>query len=383
MTRSRRALILAVAGFVVGCGLSPAQAPASRPASSPSRDAMQKIADRELERVQKLVHDEPEAFDKILAAIEEAEPAARGFPRLRVELSVILEDVTVRKDAAVTKKEAADCLAQLQKDVQDPAKLEAVRVLLDAAIKKYASQGKEYVAELNKVADQLTLVSLKKGLDAAKALEAQGNDRDALRACDDAVAVFSRNSARTPGKAVIDLYKETLAESDRLVDKVETPEFESGIAERDMLSPKERALWGATPDAIKHDFSDGPLRIEGTKDRVTGICSLDAPRGTEWHDLVLDLEFTIVKDGFQLFLRWEPGRKGYMLRFAPSEGYDLNKPYRMTIRIKGSTASLKASDAPENRGTLDPTTSRTGGIAFGLTNGASIIVSRCSIKFLR
>jgi hypothetical protein len=346
----------------------------------------QVAADAAIAEVNQIIKQEPENYDKQLEVIRSAEDKVKPFGALRSQLNTFLQDVSMRKETALTKQAAGEVLAQLKKDVLDPTKLESVRILLDSAMKKYSSQGKEYIAELNAIAAQLTLATLKKGIDEAKAKETQGNAWDALNAYDDAVKVFSielkkyTNGAPAP---VVALYKELLAESDRLVERTETPEYEASQPERDMLSAKERALWGASKDSIKYGFSGRELKIEGTKDKVTGICSLEAPRGTQWHDLVVDLEFTILAEGFQLFLRWESGQKGYMLQFKPSEGYDLNKPYRMTLRVKGSTISLKASDTPENRGTADATTSRVGGVAFGLNKGASIVISTFKMKLLR
>jgi hypothetical protein len=178
---------------------------------------------------------------------------------------------------------------------------------------------------------------------------------------------------------------EAIAESDALVAKVETREFEAKIGERDMLSAKERAPWGASAGA-KLTWSGREMSIEGVpieKGKVTGVVSMLPTKAAPWHDIVLDLEFTILSGDFEMYLRYWPDRKAYKIRFGPRDGYELNKPYRMTIRVKGSDVSLSQPDQPENRDRIQPSTSRTGGIGFGLTPGFKAVISRLGMKVLR
>ena len=102
-----------------------------------------------------------------------------------------------------------------------------------------------------------------------------------------------------------------------------------------------------------------------------------------WHDIVLDLEFTIVSGEFEMYLRYWPDKRSYSIKFNAAAGYEPNKPYRMTVHVKGSSISLKQAEQPENRDRIDPNTSRTGGVGFGVNPGSKVIISVCKLKVLR
>lgn len=282
-------------------------------------------------------------------------------------------------------------LDQLEKDVQDPAKRDAVMTRM-AELRTAASElGSEWEGRVAKLAAAGRMAELKEAVDAAKAKEAAGNLQEALAAYDAAVArflaTFDRFGPEKPdeiGKQIA-LYKELLAFSDGLADRVETPEFEAGVGARDMLSPKERSVWGVSAGA-KMTPSDGQIALEGIPiegRKIVGVTSMLPPKAAPWHDVVIDLEFTLVSGEMEMYVRYWPDRKSYMIRFNPSEGYELNKSYRMTLRIKGSTISLKAPDQPENRDRFSTDTSRTGGLGFGMKEGAKAVITRCDLKVLR
>jgi hypothetical protein len=313
--------------------------------------------------------------------------------RCSVRLLRTSEDLPMSREArlravaarAKMHKEAHDVLVQLQKDAEDPEKAELVMVGLDDATKKYGFIGDKYRAALTDLVETVRFSTVNKIVVLARELEAVGQTAKALAKYDQAIAVAMKQLQWIGPRfeKVLPLFKESISRSDKLADDVETPEYEAAIVERDMLAHKERALWGGSTDSIAYVFGENNLKIEGTKEKVTGICSLLPPGDAPWHDIVLDLEFTILANGFQLFLRFERGHQGYMLQFKPTEGYEMNKPNRITIRVKGSTITLKTPDQPENRAIADLTTSRTGGIAFGMNKGASILITRCSLKVLR
>jgi hypothetical protein len=245
-------------------------------------------------------------------------------------------------------------------------------------------------ARTEKVAnDELRVEELKKALaDAKTKAAASASAFDALAAYDEAVVAFTNYfeaNGGTAGRPVVDLYKDLLAASDALVDKAETPEHEASVPARDMLSSSARALWGESV-GVSADRTSGYLTITGVEIpgiKVTGVCSLLPPKAAPWHDLSIDLEFTIVEGGFEMYLRYEQAKKSYRINFKPSEGYELNKPYRMTVKVKGSSISLKAPDLPENRDRLDAAVSRTGGIGFGIAAGSKVTISRLMVKVLR
>src|SRR4029078_12431340 len=122
---------------------------------------------------------------------------------------------------------------------------------------------------------------------------------------------------------------------------------------RDLLSSKEKGLWGESVGASRQ-LKDGKLLLERTvvhNRRVTGVVSCLPTKAEPWRDLVIDLEFTILAGRFDLGLCYGPDIKYYLIRFDAQNGYELEKPYRMTLGIKGSSVSLKQPDTPLNADT--------------------------------
>jgi hypothetical protein len=211
---------------------------------------------------------------------------------------------------------------------------------------------------------------------------------DALKLYDAAIdSIMARMSK--PG-AVADArilrpLADAIADSDALVLKVETPDFEARCPERDLIGQSERPLWGHSQGA-KHTASPRSILVEGVPlegRKVVGVVSALPPRSAPWRDIVIDLEFTLLSGEMEMYVRYWPDRKSYQIRFAPSEGYELNKAYRMTVRVKGSQISLKQPDQPENSDRLRADVSRTGGIGFGLKPGSMAEISRFNLKVLR
>ena len=338
-----------------------------------------------------LMVSDPENYDKILSEIDKAEQKVNGelFPAKKATVQNFRTEWIGKKEASVTRKANIDLIESLEKEVQDPAKLPGVRLKLDSALRAAGSlePKKEWEARVAKIKQLLVLNTLKEGVDAAKGKEAAGQLPEALAAYDEAVVKFNKQFDAQGGTAegpIIDLYKALVADSDRLVERVETPEFESSIQERDMLTAKERPLWGAS-DGAKWTPSGREIAIEGVKvdKKIQGVVSFLPRRSEAWHDIVLDLEFTIVAGEFDLYLRYWPDKRYYSIKFNAAAGYEANKPYRMTVHVKGSSISLKQAEQPENRDRADPNTSRTGGVGFGINPGSKVIISVCKLKVLR
>jgi hypothetical protein len=192
--------------------------------------------------------------------------------------------------------------------------------------------------------------------------------------------------AGAPDHRLLRVLSDAIADSDALVDKVETPDFERRCPERDLIGRPERPLWGASPGA-KFAISPRSVVVEGLpiegRPKVVGVVSVLPTKAAPWHDLVLDLEFTILSGELEMYVRYWPDKSSYQMRFSPSEGYELNKPYRMTVRVKGSTITLQQADQPENRDRFMVGMSRTGGVGFGLRPGSKAEISRLNLKVLR
>jgi hypothetical protein len=358
------------------------------------RDAIKNAtiqSDAAIARLEALMKSDPENYDKILDETKKAEDEinAEFFPAKKSKVQNYRTEWIGKKEASVSRKANIDLIESLEKEVQDPAKLPGVRIKLDSAMRAAGSlePRKEWEARVAKIKQLLVLNTLKEGVDVAKAKEAAGQLPEALAAYDEAVVKFNKQFDDQGGTAegpIIDLYKALIADSDRLVERVETPEFEASIQERDMLTAKERPLWGNS-DGAKWVPSGREIAIEGVKveKKIQGVVSFLPRRSEAWHDIVLDLEFTIVSGEFDLYLRYWPDKRYYSIKFNAAAGYEANKPYRMMVHVKGSSISLKQAEQPENRDRADPNTSRTGGVGFGVNPGSKVIISVCKLKVLR
>jgi hypothetical protein len=338
MGTSRRALILAVAGFVVS-GAPSQQAAASRPDLRAPRPK---------------------------AAAAALQPAERD-----ANLKVI---------------------AQLEWELaHSSAKIEKPWIRLAEVKRAAASLGGDCDARVAGIASALAGNPLREALGDAKALQAAGKLADALAVCDAATVYFENDlngganrRPRSPGPSAVDLFREIAAISDAVGEQIETPEFEALVTARDLLGPSERGLWEGGRSALFRFDKDLTILGAGDHARIKGVVAVVPPKSAPWHDFVLDLEFTLVSGDLELCLRCGPGRGGYRMRFGRSEGYELGKPHRLTISVKGSEVSLKPEGQPDKlRDRMIVEMGRTGGIGFALDPGAKAVISRLDLKVLR
>ena len=331
---------------------------------------------------------EPENPAKIIAALDEARRLMAGFPDKAAKIDFYLADWTNKRDAASVRKENVALIERLEKEVQDPAKTTEVRASLRKAERAAITLGKEWEQRVRKIGFAVKLNEFRAALEPIKTHQDAGHPEAALAACDAAVAVF--NGAFDPfdptqDRKLMDLYAELINGSDALATKVETPEFEGKVEARDMLSAKERDLWKAG-EGVTFTPTSKAFMMEGVKTdqvNVTGVVSLLPPAARPWNDLVIDLEIIVISGQLEMYLRYGPRTKAYLIRFSPTEGYELDKPYPMTIRIRGSEVWLKHPDQPENKDRFHLTTSRTGGLGFGLKPGSKAVVTKLTMKVLR
>jgi hypothetical protein len=295
----------------------------------------------------------------------------------------------VAKEQSKEEKAANEkLLAEIKADIDDPQKRAAVRAMLDRARSVAKGMNMAYQADVDKLTESLLFNTLKEGFEAGNAKGEAGDPPGALRAFDAALADFDAelpkawNRPRTP--EIERAHKEIIAASDKLVEKLETPEFEAKIATRDLLDPKERPIWQPSVGAgVK--FDGGSAVLEGLEfDRqIMGVVGLGLSAEPPWHDLTLDLEFTIVAGSFELYLRFLPAKPNFLISFAPSGGYELGKLQKATIRIKGRRVELLRPEKQPLTEKFAPKTSRSGGLGFGLEAGSKVVISSCKLKVLR
>lgn len=338
--------------------------------------------------IQDIVKRSPDDYAAIKTRITEAKEKLKEFPLLKNQADNALAETVNRENTAQTKKANDQLLADLKRDIDDPAKRGTVKIAIDQARIAANSMGKEYLEDVNKINDKLTANTLNDFVVQAKAKEASGDLPGALAAYDEAVTKFNKEFDKAGGKAapeLLEMYKGLLIESDKLVERVETPEYEASIPERDLLSPKERNLWGKS-EGVDYTFQARELEMRGVEvpgKKVTGFVDFGLVPSAPWHDLIVNLNFTIVSGEIELWTRYWPGKRAFSIKMNPESGFELNKPHDITLRIKGSKIEFLVPDQAPKVDTFSVNTSRTGGIAFSLNPGSKVIISTCKVKLLR
>jgi hypothetical protein len=199
---------------------------------------------------------------------------------------------------------------------------------------------------------------------------------------------FRRLGGNAPTNELSKLYGQIVGGLNELVDQVETPEYEAGLPEQDLLSPQGRdAVNWETSAGVEMTFMARELLLKGIPVQGNGavhrVVSFGVFPKNPWRDIVLKLDFTIIKGDFELLLRYSPGTRAFMLKFDAAAGYEWNKGYQVTLRVRGSKVDFSSPDQNPVSDTLRPTTNRRGGVAFVLAPEAKVILSSCMVKVLR
>jgi hypothetical protein len=308
----------------------------------------------------------------------------------------------VAREAEYTRKKNLDVLERLEADVADPAKLEAVRRMipnLEMAARSGTNPDVEFAKRVEKIKSVLILNGLKKLVGEARAREvAAGSDLAAAAAAyDPAIAMFREQLVDSPkDEEATRLFNVLISRSDDLVGRLVTPEYEASVPVRDMLTPREAGTWANT-EGSKFAARGSQMVVwgekvvdnDGNERSIDRLVALSGWRPTDpWHDVVLDLEFTVLSGKFDLLLRYTRNSKSAPIIVDPTDpksGYKLKTPHKMTIKIVGSRLELVGDGGPDAKRTdiLAPDVSRLGGVAFALDPDSRVLISKCTVKVLR
>jgi hypothetical protein len=378
MKRSRRYLTWAIAGFFV-CASGAGQVPESNPVSRPGATTESEAA---IAAALDVIAKDPFNSVAIRKALTAADAKAKTAAA-KNQVAALWAEFFARE----TKADNQRLLDEIHGAVEDPARQAEAAELLERARLVAPSMDASFRYSLDVLAGTLLFNRVKPAFDAAKAKGEAGDPKGALDAHEDLIAFLAKELDRFDVKYrsdVRDLYKGAVSASDKLVEELETPELEAAIPARDLLTAVERGHWGKSA-GIELAFDRPGLEIKGVEipgKKITGIGSVGL--GTPpWRDLVMDLQFTLVSGGFDVFLRYAPSARHYMVRFDQSSGYELAKPYHVTLRVKGSKVEMLEADRKPQTDVLSWNTSRTGGIGFGLQPGSKVLISSLTLKVLR
>ncbi len=386
-------IILMLTGvlLVVGGGLL-AYSLATQSARKKAAEEAKATADSAVDTVTKLRMLQPEDFDGILAAIEREMPKTKKFREQRAKLDGIKTAVLVEKDQAEAKRRNLTLLEEAEKDVNDPSKLENVRQRLrDLQI---ARQGmdKEFGDRVAKLETDVTLNRLKfAAKDARDAAASASSSEKKLAAYNECVLRFRdyfKDKITIPKTdPVVMLYEELLRESDAIAEALFTPAYESSVDVIDLLNPREfKKYWKPSQKGLNHRFEGRQLIVEGVqaREKVQGVLAVDG-WSMPWWDLVLTLEFEVVKTGFDLMMRYRPdGVPPYQISFRAGEGevVEVGKSQRITIKVIGSKIITVDADGKESSDDVKTIVSRNGGFSFAIDPDAKIIITACELRVL-
>lgn len=337
------------------------------------------------------------AIDKALAFLTTED---KLFPKEIRELTDLRVAVVAKIQQEEAQRKNADMIKQAEEWVEDKtyAKLPDVRARMESLKVAAGSMGEDFKNRVKVLEEKLILYSMKATAQKAddEAAKAGSDLEKALEAYNQAFITFKdffkNYQIKDKNDPVVVAFKEIVAKSDDLTTRLCTAEYIEKTVARDMLTPREQKLWGTSKDTgCDFVFQGRELivshkPIEGKK--LTEILSLDGWSKPAWHDLVIDIEFEILSGGFEFYLRYVPGYKYFTLAFPgkdkdAKEGYDLNTPIRMQIKVIGSKVTISQGDQPEFSDTIEATVSRTGGIGIGVMTGSKVAIKACTIKVLR
>jgi hypothetical protein len=137
-----------------------------------------------------------------------------------------------------------DLLLTLEKDVQDPAKLDRVKASVPTLMFMKDGQDKGFQDRAKKVESTLNFAFMKKEFDQAVTKESSaGNDlKAAVAAYDMPIKHFAERLAlNAKDEQLLALYKQMVAKSDDICSKLFTPEFEASVPVVDCFRARTRA----------------------------------------------------------------------------------------------------------------------------------------------
>ncbi|MSR63964.1 MAG: hypothetical protein EXS08_16190 [Planctomycetes bacterium] len=249
---------------------------------------------------------------------------------------------------------------QIEKALADPSQLspETLKEMRRSLVEiesKITLGGEEYIKRYGDavgIADKAYVTRL---VDGAK--EGGANPRTALQQTQTAEDEIRKmlDTAITEKKAELqtfytDIYKRAIEQSDQLAATLFTEKAIADLPWADMLSGEQLKHWN--PSSVKGFSSDpqeGNLRLVGPDADAGRQAVISIGDREQWRNFVLDLEFTVEKGSFDLFMRLgrAPNANTVSLAFVTEgENSSINaaKTYHVTIRVIGSKLSLRWAD---------------------------------------
>lgn len=184
-----------------------------------------------------------------------------------------------------------------------------------------------------------------------------------------------------------DFYREVIKISDETVPKVFTPEVIDDLPWVDLLSVEQAGKWGGPAmKGFEHRIENGVLHMIGPdpEERAEGIISIGDKE--QWHDYLLDLEFTILKGESTLFFRlplnWQDNVEALVL--SP-DAYPAGETWTMRISLIGSeiVTRIEADELGTVSSPVSWTKIRKGAFGISVPKNSEVRYTKLRIKVLR
>jgi hypothetical protein len=185
-------------------------------------------------------------------------------------------------------------------------------------------------------------------------------------------------------------YRAFLARSDQAVEQYFTPERIAAVPWTDLLAEDRAASWiGCKVEGFEHHIEDGVLHMLGPAPHVGGEGIISIGDREQWRDLVLDVEFMLVKGECSLFLRlprtFQENVQNINLT-TDDAYYEAGVSHEFTVSLIGST-QLEEDVGVDSMGPskvkVPWTQVRKGALGISLPKNSEVRFTRLRAKILR
>jgi hypothetical protein len=257
------------------------------------------------------------------------------------------------------------------------------------------------VAQVKQSADRAYVAKLH---ETARSAANQATDLDGRRAAlekyriaeDETVKLFDESYKKNKELETYygDHYREVINESDVLAKAIFTPDYIEKQPWKDLLSNDQAPNWNASSlEGFTYRFERGALFLRGPNAAAKSSGAISIADREQLRDFVLDIEFTITKGEFEMYLRVGKRFDGTVETMKLSALEEPSNPtfilmpgesYSGTITYIGSSwvCELSAGD-PAGNEAVKWSQSRKGGIGFLIPPESEFKITRMRVRSLR
>jgi hypothetical protein len=186
------------------------------------------------------------------------------------------------------------------------------------------------------------------------------------------------------------IYRSVMSFSDTAVGRFFTAEEIEKTPWTDLLSGEQASNWaGEAVKGFERRIENGVMHLIGPDPSVGSEAIISVGDREQWRDFLIDIEFTIVKGKFTVFMRlprsWQENVE--LLELSTAEGlFTPGESCAMWLRMVGSTFAYEIRSEDSNGPESSPiswTQVRKGAIGLSIPKNSEVKITRLRIKALR